>query len=94
MTGEFSSRAECVAKAKEECAGFDLVNIPHGNGGGCWCQKSGGVSLYNNEGDAYDTCRIVALPNATESDEVTGECLEPWHRTNYFARGERSLGPV
>lgn len=94
--GSVSSRAECVAKVKSECPGFDLANVNHGSVDGCWCQKSKGVTLptADDTGSAYDTCRVVALPTETESDEVEGQCMGDWFKTNYFGSGERSVGPV
>lgn len=41
--GPVSNRAECIAKVRSDCPGFDLANMAVNESiTGCWCQKSDG----------------------------------------------------
>lgn len=91
-----------------QCAGYDLANMPVGEGDGCWCQKSMGIEVtteLEQPSSGYKTCRVVALntTNNTSSDttpsvgedstpEYPDTCLSPWVETTEWAHGEKLIG--
>lgn len=83
--GSFNSVSDCILAAKQQCKGYDLVNVanevlPNRPTTSCWCQYSRGLDLedyYDLKAD-WQACRIRQLFEDDDEEEIYFDSIDEY----------------